>query len=118
VGITGANGQPDRLAELDRVEAGLTTAAAGLAETGTVVLEAGGDRSQLASLLPGLHLVLLQAERIFPDLEAWITSEAGQAIEGTQALCLVTGPSRTADIEMTLTVGVHGPREVVVFCVE
>jgi len=97
------------------IRVGLTGALAGVAETGTLVLPSGAGRPQTASLLPEVHIAILKAEDICETLlevlELWEVHQAS-------AVDLISGPSRTADIEMTLTIGVHGPREVHVFCVE
>lgn len=85
---------------------GVTKAWVGLADTGSV-LEA--DDELLGSLLPEIHLTVLESENILPSLP--------DAIEMTKGknTVFITGPSRTADIEMTLTIGVHGPKEIHVF---
>ena len=97
------------------IQVGLTGALAGVAETGTLILPSGAGRPQTASLLPEVHIAILKAEDIYETLlEVLELREVHQA----SAVDLISGPSRTADIEMTLTIGVHGPREVHVFCVE
>lgn len=97
------------------IQVGLTGALAGVAETGTLVLPSGAGRPQTASLLPEVHIAVLKTEDIYETLlEVLELRELHQA----SAVDLISGPSRTADIEMTLTIGVHGPREVHVFCVE
>ena len=106
------------IAALADVQAGLTGALAGLADTGTVVLADGPGRSALASLLPPLHMALLPVERMHAGMQSWLAKEGKRQIAEAASVALVSGPSRTADIEMTLTVGVHGPGEVVVFLVE
>ena len=94
--------------------AGLTGALAGAAETGTLALTGGPGRMLSASLLPQLHLAVLEERRILPTLAEVLLLPA---LHQQAAAALVTGPSRTADIEMTLTIGVHGPKELVVFLV-
>jgi L-lactate dehydrogenase complex protein LldF len=94
------------------VKFGLTGCAAGIANTGTVVLLDEGETLK-ASLLPEVHLVVLRARQLVGDLP-----EALAATRHARNAALVTGPSRTADIEMTLTIGVHGPKEIVVFLVD
>jgi L-lactate dehydrogenase complex protein LldF len=106
---------PGLLAGLD---AGLGFAQAGLADTGSIVVSSGGSRSLMASLLPGIHLAILRASSIFEDMKAWLAVEGSNLIRNASQVVLVTGPSRTADIEMSLTIGVHGPGKVIVFCVE
>ncbi len=110
----------ERAAKLSRyagVAAGITGAVAGLADAGTLVLPGGPGRSQLASLLPPLHLCVLDAADIYPSLEAWLRDDGPRWLGSASGVVLVSGPSRTADIEMTLTIGVHGPKRVVVFVV-
>jgi len=107
--------QIDALAE---AHVGLTGAGAAIAESGTLVLPAGSGRSQLASLLPPIHLAILSTKDIYLTLEAWLREAGNHTLDESATVDLISGPSRTADIEMTLTVGVHGPGDVIVFCVE
>ena len=100
-----------RLAALDPIRVGITGAFAGIAESGTVAVVSGPGRSRLASLLAPVHIAVLRADRLYPSLGAFFAAHAEVAEEGSN-LVLITGPSRTADIEMTLTRGVHGPGEV------
>jgi L-lactate dehydrogenase complex protein LldG len=81
----------------------------GLADTGSVVLAASPDEPRARSLLPPVHISLLREDRILPGLPE-LFAEIGDALPS--ALAIVTGPSRSADIEQRLTVGVHGPGEV------
>lgn len=94
------------------IKFGLTGCAAGIANSGTVVLLDEGETLK-ASLLPEVHLVVLRARQLVADLP-----EALAATRHASNAVLVTGPSRTADIEMTLTIGVHGPKEIVAFLVD
>ncbi len=105
--------ESDEEAEIPR--AGLTGALAGIAATGSLVVPAGPGQPQTASLLPEMHLAVLRAADIVPDLAAAL---ALPAVKQAAMTSIITGPSRTADIEMTLTIGVHGPKRVVVFVVE
>lgn len=88
------------------ITVGVTKAWAGLADTGSV-LEA--DEELLGSLLPEIHITVLKSQGILPSLP-----DAMHLVKGKNAV-FITGPSRTADIEMTLTIGVHGPKEIHVF---
>ena len=90
---------------------GITGAFAGIAESGTIAVVSGAGRSRLASLLAPVHIAVLRADRMYPSLAAFLAAHADIAEQGSN-LVLITGPSRTADIEMTLTRGVHGPGEV------
>jgi L-lactate dehydrogenase complex protein LldG len=107
----------EALAHLDQALAGLTGAVAALADTGTLVLPSGPGRSALASLLPSIHLAVLREGDLFPSFEDWLAARGKQTLEAASSVALVTGPSRTADIEMTLTIGVHGPGEVIAYLV-
>ena len=89
---------------------GVTNALCGLADTGSVLIADGVGHPLEASLLPEVHIVILRASQILPSLP-----DAMHLVRGTSAAVFITGPSRTADIEMTLTIGVHGPKEIHVF---
>jgi L-lactate dehydrogenase complex protein LldG len=97
------------------LRAGLTGAALAIAETGTLVLTSGKGRPLSTSLLPEIHVVILRTSQIVWSLEEALRA---QEVREAAAVVLVSGPSRTADIEMTLTIGVHGPRELLVCIVE
>jgi L-lactate dehydrogenase complex protein LldF len=89
-----------------QITVGVTKARVGLADTGSI-LEA--DEELLGSLLPEIHIAVLKSSDILPSLP-----DAMPLIQNKNAV-FITGPSRTADIEMTLTIGVHGPKELHVF---
>jgi L-lactate dehydrogenase complex protein LldG len=88
--------------------AGVSTAIYGLADTGSVVLSSS-EESRAQSLLPDVHVTLLREDLILPGL---VELFAALGDDLPSALAIVTGPSRSADIEQKLAVGVHGPREV------
>lgn len=97
------------------IAVGITAAVAAVAETGSLLIT-GENRDQLsASLLPETHIAILQASDIFQSLEEVLNLPE---ITNAPAASLISGPSRTADIEMTLTIGVHGPKELIVFLVD
>jgi L-lactate dehydrogenase complex protein LldG len=89
--------------------AGVSRALYGLADTGSVVLAASPEEPRANSLLPAAHISLLAEDRILPGLP-----ELFEAVGGNlpSALAIVTGPSRSGDIEQKLVVGVHGPGDV------
>ena len=89
--------------------AGVSEALYGLADTGSVVLAASREEPRARSLLPRVHVTLVREDRILPGLEE-LFAAVGDDLPS--ALAIVTGPSRSADIEQQLTEGVHGPREV------
>jgi len=97
-------------------DVGITAAAAALAETGTVVVQSGRGKSRLVSLLPPVHIAILTTDQITTDLFTWV--ETKRPAEMPANLVFVSGPSKTADIEQTLAIGVHGPRRFVVVLVE
>lgn len=85
-----------------------------VAETGTLVCSSEGGRAVQAGLLPSHHVAIVRRERIFATLNDLFSAVA--AAPPTN-LTLVTGPSRTADIELTLAIGVHGPEKLDVLVV-
>ena len=102
---------------------GLTGVDLAVAETGTLVLVSGGGRPRSTSLLPAYHVAVFDRSVLVESLaqvgvflEAWHGDGHPPADGG--AINFITGPSRTADIELTLTRGVHGPREVHAIFVE
>ena len=86
----------------------VSEASYGLADTGSVVLMAAPEEPRARSLLPDVHVSLLREDRILPGLDELFAALGGEL---PSALAIVTGPSRSADIEQSLTVGVHGPGE-------
>ena len=95
------------------VEASVTTARAGIAETGALLLTPDAGEPRLLSLVPPAHFVVLRARDIQASFAGAIR-ELGLADNMPANLVLISGPSKTADIELTLTFGVHGPKELVV----
>lgn len=90
-----------------RADLGVSGALCGIAATGSLVLSSRAGR--LASLLPATHLAVLRAEQLVPTLSEALELRSGPL---PSAWTLATGPSRTADIELTLSTGVHGPGRV------
>jgi L-lactate dehydrogenase complex protein LldG len=107
-----------RLQALEPAPVCISGADLGIAESGTLLLLSGRGRPRLASLLAPAHIAVLRSGQLVRGL--------GEALAAVQArhgpdifadrsnLTLITGPSRTADIELSLTLGVHGPREIYV----
>jgi L-lactate dehydrogenase complex protein LldG len=101
---------------------GVTGVDLAVAETGTLVLRSGPGRPRSTSLLPPCHIAVFDRaalveslEQVGVFLEAW---HAGAGEPAGAMINFITGPSRTADIELTLTRGVHGPKEVHAIFVE
>ncbi|TFH29164.1 MAG: hypothetical protein E4G97_07670 [Deltaproteobacteria bacterium] len=80
-----------------------------IAETGTLVCSSEGGRAVQAGLLPAHHVAIVRRDRIFDTLDDFFAALSGAPPTN---LTLVTGPSRTADIELTLAIGVHGPEKL------
>lgn len=93
------------------VTVGISGAQAAIADTGTLVVPAGAGKGRLASLMPPVHIALIRVADLYPSLMAFIAANPSAARD-TANLNFISGPSRTADIEQTLTLGVHGPKFV------
>ncbi len=91
-----------------RADLGVTSCLALVAETGSILL--AHPQGRTASLLPETHVVVASPKKTLASLEDAL---AAAAATKAQALCLITGPSRTADIEKTLILGMHGPRRLI-----
>ena len=87
-------------------DVGISSGEAGLAETGSVVISSGPGKSRLATLLPPVHIALLPTSKLTSDLFTWT---AVRQTAPPSNITLVSGPSKTADIEQTMAIGVHGP---------
>jgi L-lactate dehydrogenase complex protein LldG len=96
-----------------RFDAGISTAQVAIAETGTLVLDSVHERHRLVSLVPPAHIAIIDASRICETLAEALTLLRNDR-EISPAVTFITGPSRTADIELTLAIGVHGPQELYV----
>ena len=97
--------------KLARCDFAVVEADYAIAATGTLAMLATPERPGSLTLLPPVNVILVNADRILPDLAAAIAA-IGPAAIATHRLALVTGPSRTADIEKRIVIGVHGPREI------
>ena len=95
------------------VDIGITSADYVLSDTGTLVMLASPAEARLISLLPFHHLAVVPRERILTGLDELFTVLPHPA-EQTSSMVLITGPSRTADIEQILVRGVHGPGHITV----
>lgn len=101
----------------DTIDAGFTVARSGIAGTGTLVLVPDARAPRTVSLVPPLHVALVYADTLHADLHAAMRAERWQAGMPTN-LVLVSGPSKTSDIQQTLAYGAHGPRRLWVLIVE
>lgn len=104
--------------ELFKCDMGVTGAQWAIAETGTLVLESGLERHRLASLVPPVHVAIIEAERVRRTLGEVLQSMDENKQDLSRTITFITGPSRTSDIELTLAIGVHGPAELYVIVLE
>ncbi len=90
---------------------GITAADFAIAETGSVVVQSARGQERMTSLLPTMHLAIVEASAIVPDLFDLFAQLALKIPTGMPSnLTLITGPSKTGDLELRLVTGVHGPR--------
>lgn len=107
--------------DLATADIGITGADFAIADTGTLVLLSGPEQPRLTSLLPPVHIAILEKENIVLNIHA-LFAKLGESYkknydEFCTCISFITGPSRTADIELNLTLGVHGPGRAIVIIV-
>ncbi|HLO26233.1 MAG TPA: LUD domain-containing protein [Geobacteraceae bacterium] len=105
---------PQRVADYAAAAVTVEEVLGGIAETGSIICASSAGRAVQASLLPPHHVAILQAGNIFATLDDFF---AGCAATPPVNFSLITGPSRTADIELILAIGVHGPERLDVIVV-
>jgi L-lactate dehydrogenase complex protein LldG len=115
-----AAGLPELVAYAEPVESfkeRLFGVDAAVADTGALILRPTGAEPRLMSLVPPVHIAVLRADTVYPSLGD--AMREGRWAEGMPSnLLLISGPSKTADIELILAFGVHGPKELVVLILE
>ena len=105
------------LSDIEKSQVGITLADFAIAESGTIAVISRDERERLVTALPFTHIVVLDPKCILPDLEAAIEKmkdylKDPSNLNSSSVISFITGPSRTADIELTLVRGVHGPNEL------
>lgn len=103
----------ERHAIMDKAELGITGADYGIAQSGSLVLKSSSKRGRAVSLVPIRHLTFIPASLLRDSLDQVLDELMGTEIPA--AIEIISGPSRTSDIEMDLSIGVHGPVEV--YCI-
>ena len=98
------------------VDAAFTTTRAGIAETGTLIVWPDADEPRAMSLVPPVHIALFDASRLYENFYQAVSTEGWANGLPTNSL-LISGPSKTADIQQTLAYGAHGPRELIVLAI-
>ena len=99
------------------IEAGITSTMGGIADTGALILWSSKEEPRLMSLVPPIHIAILRADKIYNSLLEVMQKENWSANMPTNAF-LISGPSKTADIELVLAFGVHGPKELIVLVID
>lgn len=106
-------------AELFDCDLGISGAQWAIAETGTLVLESEKEFNRLASLVPPIHICLVETKKLRRTLGEVLESLNANGRENlSRTITFITGPSRTSDIELTLAIGVHGPGELFVILID
>lgn len=100
--------KPHSAKQISDIDASITSCDFLIAETGTIVLKYSSSRFKSAALLPRIHIVIANEKQIFGTLEE-VFAQIGREFD---SILLITGPSRTADIEKVIVKGVHGPQKV------
>ncbi len=111
-GITALQPAADNHEACEVAQAGISGVDAALAATGSLVVSTAPGMGRLPTLLPPLHIALLRLDQLLPGLEAWVAQQRTDELAqlGTRSnFCIISGPSRTADIEKKLVLGMHGP---------
>ncbi len=109
---------PNSKEEMAKADIGITEADFGIAETGTIVLISNENKPRSASLIPPVHIAIIEFGVIVESLKdlfcllANAASDLGSLKTLSSCITFITGPSRTGDIELTITLGVHGPKEL------
>jgi L-lactate utilization protein LutC len=95
-----------------QADIGISGVAYAIAETGTRVMRSGPSDPRSLSLLPPVHIAIVGRSQLLPDLFDWFAVLESQKAEFPSCFSLITGPSKTGDIELKLVTGVHGPGEL------
>jgi L-lactate dehydrogenase complex protein LldG len=109
--------EPYAATDLESCDVGISECDALVAQTGTIVVTSQSAGGRALSVLPPHHVVIARREQLLPDLPAaFAYIKQKYAPEYPSLISLITGPSRTGDIERILVLGAHGPKRLTVFC--
>jgi L-lactate dehydrogenase complex protein LldG len=103
--------------DLFMADAAITGCRGAIAQTGALILVPSEEEPRLMSLVPHIHIALLAADTVYATLAEAIAGQAWSSGMPTNTL-LISGPSKTADIEFTLAFGVHGPKELILLILD
>lgn len=105
--------------DFEQAEAGITTCEALIARNGSILVSNGNSAGRRLSIYPNIHIVIAYTSQLLPDIKDGIAFLKEKYTQGLPSMIsVITGPSRTADIEKTLVLGAHGPRELYVFLLD
>ena len=114
-------GHEQKVASLASCAVGITAADYAIAETGTIVLSSDEPDALLVSLLPPLHIALVRTSQMIATMDGALSTIGRERMgpnSTARSVTLITGPSRTSDVELVLSIGVHGPKELHVIIVD
>jgi L-lactate dehydrogenase complex protein LldG len=100
---------------LETAEVGLTGVDAVAATTGALVVSTAPGKGRIPTMLPPVHIAVVELKQFMPRIEDWLAQERANGnptLENSANICFIAGPSRTADIEKQLVLGVHGPKRL------
>ncbi len=96
-------------------QVGLTGADAAIAATGSLVVSTGPGKGRLPTVLAPVHIAVVTLDQLIPRFEEWVAMQRANGlptIQNSSNICIISGPSKTADIEMEMIFGVHGPKKI------
>ena len=121
IGTSGPDGNRSNRRQFEKAFVGITSADYCLAESATLVIKSSREQARSVSLLPTIHVAVIELEQVIANLAELFVLLKGCGLSPSYGLgnCLtmITGPSKTADIELTMVHGAHGPRELYLYVV-
>lgn len=108
-----------KTAAVKTADAGLTGCDALISRTGSIIITSKGSNSRTSSIFPPVHIVIAWQNQFYYDLKNYFqTLKMNDITSLSSMISIVSGPSRTSDIEKTLVLGAHGPKEIYVFFID